>query len=243
MAEIKLSHNNPSGSYVYEVIVDGVVRYIGKGTGRRFKVHATFAKTLNAKRASGSTIRTSVFYDKLSNALKSGANITYRIVAEGLSHEGAFSRECQEIEAISDPYQLWNEVPGGEGFSLDRVKDPESFRRKLIDGIKRSWENPERTKLASEAAKKRWANAEARSQHSILLKKSWDDAELRRKHRELVAVRRGSNISEYQRIAANIRWSNPSNREKMSNWARAKQLERSAKKRACLYSGVLSFGA
>lgn len=233
---------NPPGCYVYEIIVDGVVRYIGKGTGPRAKVHLRVARRINSARAEGAKIRTSDFYNGLAKALRNGASVTHTIIAEGLSSEEAFRREVASIASIP-ARQLWNEVPGGDGFSIESVSYPEAFRRKLKDGIARSWEDPARHERHSAASKARWENPEARVKQSMAVRAAWADKDLRKRHSEKMSkLQRSEKAVERNRSSAALRWARPGERARQGELSRAMQARRRAKKYANIFSGLLSFG-
>jgi hypothetical protein len=219
----------PAICYVYEILVDGVVRYVGKGSGRRVRVHKSIARNINAVRAAGKRIRTSDFYNNLAKALRQGREIEHRIVEDGLTEAAAFRAEAARIASLGYG-QLWNETPGGDGFSLAQLNDPEAFRRKLLEGVKRSWSNPERRKTASRAATERWKDPAQREQHRAILKESWKSEELLERHRAAFRKRFASHdeMMAYQK------------------WVAIQRGKRFAEKRAAKIAGatngLLSFG-
>ena len=72
--------------YVYAIHVNGVVRYIGKGSNGRLHFHVIEARRINSRRALGAkTDRTTTnFYRKLAEAMRHGATITEEIMVDGL---------------------------------------------------------------------------------------------------------------------------------------------------------------
>jgi hypothetical protein len=66
--------------YVYAICVDGVVRYIGKGSNGRVHFHVIEAGRINKRRARGANIdRTATkFYGKLAEAMRHEATINAR---------------------------------------------------------------------------------------------------------------------------------------------------------------------
>ena len=110
-------------AYVYAISVDGVVRYIGKGSGKRVTQHLAIARRLLRVREQGQTARASYFHNKLAKALTSGSAITHTIIASGLSEDDAYDREVLEIAGAQDG-QLWNRWSGGSGgyFASDALR-------------------------------------------------------------------------------------------------------------------------
>jgi hypothetical protein len=100
--------------YVYAIYVDGVLRYIGKGSNGRLYVRVIEARRINRRRAHGAkTDRTSTnFYRKLAEAMRGGATITEQITDPGLSELEAYKIERMKIEAMHqrNPGQLWNTI-------------------------------------------------------------------------------------------------------------------------------------
>ena len=92
-------------SYVYRILVDGVPRYIGKGTGWRLPGHlAVLTGRKPRERIHGLMIE----------AAAAGAVVTGDKVAEGLTHHQAQNLEREMVAAATG---LWNLAPGGGGFN------------------------------------------------------------------------------------------------------------------------------
>jgi hypothetical protein len=83
--------------YVYVIYVDGVVRYVGKGSNGRIHFHVIEAQRINGRRVRGAkTDRTSTnFYRKLAEAMRRGATIREEIVLSGLTNKAAYRFEKQ----------------------------------------------------------------------------------------------------------------------------------------------------
>jgi hypothetical protein len=100
--------------YVYVIYVDGVVRYVGKGSNGRMHFHVIEAQRINGRRARGAkTDRTSTkFYRKLAETVRRGATIRAEMVLNGLTNTAAYRFEKQRIEGLyrQDRSQLWNTV-------------------------------------------------------------------------------------------------------------------------------------
>ena len=131
-------------AYVYAIVVDGVIRYIGKGSEKRALAHMQMVRSIARRRAAGEMVRTSYFYNRLTKAWLDGADIQDIIIIDQLSDEQAYEREIAEIAALRD--QLWNVWAGGEGSSKGYAKSPEQ-RRKIAESNRATWSDP---KLLSE---------------------------------------------------------------------------------------------
>src|SRR6516162_4318183 len=94
-------------AYVYAIIVDGIVRYIGKGSGNRKLAHMRLVRSIARRRAAGEHVRTSHFYNRLTKAWLEGAEIEEVVIVDGLTHGAAYAREIAEIAAAAQG-QLWN---------------------------------------------------------------------------------------------------------------------------------------
>jgi hypothetical protein len=81
--------------YVYTIYVDGVVRYIGKGSNGRVHFHVIEARRMNSRRARGANTGCTAtnFYRKLAEAMRDGATITEEIMVSGLTNREAYRIE------------------------------------------------------------------------------------------------------------------------------------------------------
>ncbi len=118
-------------SYVYTVLVDGVVRYIGKGSGNRVRRHLQIAKRLIKARASGRKLKAAYFHNKLAKAVLAGSFVVTSILVSGMSEQDAYDREAAEIESAPSG-QLWNRwsFGGGRRFPSDEFRAAQSERQK-----------------------------------------------------------------------------------------------------------------
>jgi hypothetical protein len=124
--------------YVYAIYVDGVVRYIGKGSNGRVHFHVIEARRINSRRARGAnTDRTATkFYRKLAEAMRQGAIITEEIMLDGLTNQGAYRIEKQKVEELHKQKrdQLWNTIDerliGVTWEKFKRKQGKESFQRR-----------------------------------------------------------------------------------------------------------------
>lgn len=169
--------DSTANAYVYAIVVDGVVRYIGKGIGRRLFRHRTHALLVTRRRAEGRQVKSSLFYNKLAKALARGDSVEERIVFNGLSESQAYEIEREEI-ASAPKGQLWNVFEGGIGptsADLTRLYQNEEHRAKHKD----STGTAEVRELKRTASKESWADPVVRARRIEALKRVWDDPQQR----------------------------------------------------------------
>lgn len=208
MANSPLQHNS-ARYYVYEVVVDGTVRYIGKGSGKRAASHRAIAEGIVRRRAAGQIVKTQKFYNRLAKALKSGSIVQSRIVFEGLTSSQAFEQEVRAIAAA--PFgQLWNALPGGQGADSEHFKrnwrDPE-IRAKMVDL------SPERIARSRLMAEIQWSDPDARERNRKKLIEQWADPTFRADR--IAALRRGDTKDRRRKLseAAKLQHANPDKSE------------------------------
>jgi hypothetical protein len=201
-------------AYVYAILVDGIVRYIGKGSGDRMRYHLKIVRSIVRRRAAGEAVSTTKFYNRLAKSWRAGADIQMHVIADGLTDQEAFDREVVEIASANG---LWNEAPGGHGFSAEQWADP-AFQAKMRKR-EESKRTPEYRACRSEIANNQWANK------NVMTALVWNDVrrakvealkrarlEERRKHAEEKLKRWApySSYNEYQKAkAAERRAANP----------------------------------
>ena len=107
-------------AYVYQIRVDGVLRYIGKGRNGRVYSHLIDAKRTATR--PGVKIRNvwPFFRQQLVRAVRRGAKIQEKIVAANLTDSQAYQIEGQMIGKFHKQHsgQLWNTIE-------ERFMDPE----------------------------------------------------------------------------------------------------------------------
>jgi len=215
--------NDVIGKYVYAYVVDGVIRYIGKGTGDRVGRHVGIARRRAQRMASGQKVRPHYFYGKLSAALERGVDVRFAILLSGISTD----EEANRIEAaliarygrerFDEGGVLWNLTEGGDGFTSAtsralladlKIRDAmgadkrgrklsAEHRRRISDGCKRSHADPAvKEKLRRPRVKPR--SAEAREKLSSALKGKPKSPEHKAK---LAEARRGKKYTAEQRAA------------------------------------------
>jgi LEM-3-like GIY-YIG domain len=115
--------------YVYEIRIDGVVRYVGKGRNGRIYSHLIDAK----RTASRSDVKISNlsphFRKMLVSAVRRGSNIVEKMVASNITDGEAYTMERQMIGNYHKRHagQLWNTID-------ERFMDPKHLPKK--------WANP-----------------------------------------------------------------------------------------------------
>jgi hypothetical protein len=162
-------------SYVYAILVDGVNRYIGKGTGKRVKDHMWQVRSVARRRAAGEVVKTQYLYNRLASVWLKGCEIEEVILFDGLSDEEAFALETQLIS--KQRKQLWNMASGGRGLTSEVAKAV--------------WENNKTAKASIASSNRRrmkdpvWA-AKTRQLGSELANKVNSDPEITRRRIESI---------------------------------------------------------
>lgn len=113
MVRVKLTANY----YVYNLIdADGVVRYVGKGTGRRIHNHSSMAEAI----AAGALVtRATNVHRRFAAEIRIGRKMRGVIVADELNQVDAYVIEASLIaqhRRETEGGTLWNVLAGGEGF-------------------------------------------------------------------------------------------------------------------------------
>jgi hypothetical protein len=129
--------------YVYAIYVDGVVRYIGKGSNGRMHFHPIEARRINSRRARGANTDCTAtkFYRKLAEAMRHGATITEEIMLDGLTNQEAYRIEKQKIEELHKQKrdQLWNTIDerliGTTGRNLNENKERRAFNEGRVSDL------------------------------------------------------------------------------------------------------------
>jgi hypothetical protein len=192
----RLIHKYFVDAYVYAIVVDGVVRYVGKGRRYRAVEHLRIANDLNARRANGEKIKARHFYNKLAKAIRSDSVVEVRVILSGLSDDDAYDREITEI-ASYPAGQLWNKQAGGSGgdpeflrqvWRMPGVREKiirtrlithrtEEFREQQRRDAKEYWDDPEFHAKQVAREKAMWADPVKRAERIAILKRVWADPE------------------------------------------------------------------
>lgn len=134
---------NEKGSlaYVYAILVDGVVRYIGKGRNGRMYNHLIEAKRSAARCAIDTSGLFPRRHRKLVEAVRAGSQFTETVIISGLTDRVAYGLESKIINEFHKRRagQLWNTIDErfmDPQFLPDEWDDPEhplyKLRRPLV---------------------------------------------------------------------------------------------------------------
>jgi hypothetical protein len=115
---------------VYAVLVDGVVRYVGKGRNGRMYSHLIEAKRSAARCAPDTSGVYPRMHRKIVEAVRAGSQVTQSVIVSGLTDKSAYRLESRIIGEFHKHRagQLWNTID-------ERFMDP----RFLPD----EWDDPE----------------------------------------------------------------------------------------------------
>ena len=103
----------PNRSYVYVIHVDGVLRYIGKGTNGRMCAHMKEVRQRLTRKFKLKNIWP-LFQRKLTEAVMKGAVIEEIVLADNLTSKQAYKLEYHHLERMvyaGNREQLWNAIP------------------------------------------------------------------------------------------------------------------------------------
>jgi hypothetical protein len=119
-----------TGCYIYAIIVDGVVRYIGKGRNGRMYTHLIEARRTSARCPADTAHLSPRRHRKLVEAIRAGSQIIETVITSGLTDRAAYRLESRMIGEFHKfrAGQLWNTID-------ERFLDP----RYLPD----EWDDPE----------------------------------------------------------------------------------------------------
>jgi hypothetical protein len=222
----------PRGAYVYCILVDGVERYIGKGRGSRAVQHLWNSASIIRRRDRGEKVRASKFQNFLIAAIGLGGIASISIIIDGLSDEEAYAKEIEEI-ALRGRDILWNQMPGGRGFTSKKARElwTEEHRLAMSAHSLKHWEDAGRRQRQSEWAKRinetRWAEgsegrrvqsekakartrtSEGRAMQSRKAKSMWT---------EEFRLKRSAEVAEQSRQ----RWANPDERDRAKATVKAR---------------------
>ncbi len=103
----------PKRSYVYAIHVDGVLRYIGKGTDDRMYSHMKEVRQRLTRKFKLKNVWP-FFQRKLTEAVMKGAVIEEIVLADNLTSKQAYKLEHRHLELMfsaGNRKQLWNAIP------------------------------------------------------------------------------------------------------------------------------------
>lgn len=148
-------------AYVYAIIVDDVVRYIGKGTGNRADKHLRIMHSILRRRAAGELVRATHLHNRMAKAWRNGSSIEIEILIDGLTDDAAFAKEIELIASIRVG-QLWNQTIGGENPPKAISRSAEFITKVTASNIK-TWSDPELRARQSAEKKVHWLRPEYRA--------------------------------------------------------------------------------
>jgi hypothetical protein len=212
--------------YVYAYLVDGIVRYIGKGSTCRIQQHMQIVRRIARQRASGQKVKAEYFHNKLCKAWLGGAVIEPRFIAEAMTEDEAYERERVEVQAAAK-FQLWNQKSGGG----QGVVYSTELRDRIRQAALKRYQDPKQRDLASVIASKHANSPEARAKRAVTQSKRFASGDpLMRKfnvsgHTQQVYKKRGETLSRTyvnrpDLVASTARksaawWANPENNAAM----------------------------
>ena len=103
----------PKRSYVYAIHVDGVLRYIGKGTDDRMYAHMKEVSQRLTRKFKLKNV-SPFFQRKLTETVMKGAVIEQIVLADNLTSKQAYKLEHRHLERLvyaGNREQLWNGIP------------------------------------------------------------------------------------------------------------------------------------
>jgi len=125
---------SPAGYYVYTISVAGVVRYIGKGKGRRLYLHMKEVRSRLKRdyrlRSIGSRLQR-----ELTKAFLSGAEVIEQVLVDGLTEPAAYKLEYDKIREYvfaGKRDQLWNVIPD----SIQTPQEIQAYTERLQRNLK-----------------------------------------------------------------------------------------------------------
>lgn len=199
--------------YTYAIVVDGVVRYIGKGSGYRIREHQRIARRANRVRESGGKFNACIFHNRLAKAIRNGSRVEEVVISFFESHEDALDYEAAEVESREG---LWNSKSGGG----ENIKADDYVREKIRKSTIERYKDPSERKKTSEALKIAFSSDEARAMLSDRSKAAWVEhrdtmlAAIKKIHKDESA---NAKKSAYQKEA----WKSEGRRKRMSDMSKA----------------------
>lgn len=164
-------------AYVYHIVVDDIVRYVGKGNGNRIKDHLSQVRAM-VRRKLSTARQSKQFYKKLRNAWLNGSKIDEIIIIDGLSEEAAFDKEAKEI--TKHKQTLWGGTLINVGSRLGRpgssgYKWTKETRQILIEALKSAWTRPEVREKHIKDRIEKWRDPNYRRKQKVWRKKNNDE--------------------------------------------------------------------
>ena len=123
----------PKRSYVYAIHVDGVLRYIGKGTNGRMYTHMKEVSQRLTRKFKLKNV-SPFFQRKLTETVMKGAVIEQIVLADNLTSKQAYKLEYRHLERLvyaGNREQLWNAIPP----SIYTPQEYQDYIQKLTDNL------------------------------------------------------------------------------------------------------------
>jgi hypothetical protein len=111
-ARSAVGRKTAAGNYIYAIIVDGVVRYIGKGRNGRMYIHLIEAKRTSARCPAKTAHLSPRMHRKLVEAVRAGSQIIETIITSDLTDQAAYQLESTMVGEFHKcrAGQLWNTI-------------------------------------------------------------------------------------------------------------------------------------
>ena len=135
--------SSSQSAYVYVLLVDDVVRYVGKGRNGRMYSHLLEAKRSAVRCAPDTSGLYPRMHRKLVEAVRAGSQVAESVIVSGLTDKAAYRRESRIIGEFHKHRagQLWNTIDErfmDPRFLPDEWNDPEHPLYKLPRPLVRS---------------------------------------------------------------------------------------------------------
>jgi hypothetical protein len=128
-----LEEQLPKRSYVYAIRIDGVLRYIGKGTNGRMYAHMKEVRQRLTRKFKLKNV-SPFFQRKLTEAVVKGAVIEEIVLADNLTSKQAYKLEYGHLERMvyaGNREQLWNAIPP----SIYTPQEQQAYIQKLTENL------------------------------------------------------------------------------------------------------------
>jgi hypothetical protein len=123
----------PKRSYVYAIHVDGVLRYIGKGSNGRMYAHMKEVRQRLTRKFKLRNV-SPLFQRRLTEAVIKGAVVEEMVLADNLTSKQAYKLEYRHLEKMvyaGKHQQLWNVIPP----SISTPQEHQAHVRELTENL------------------------------------------------------------------------------------------------------------
>jgi hypothetical protein len=123
----------PKRCYVYAMHVDGVLRYVGKGSNGRMYAHMKEVRQRLIRKFKLKNV-SPLFQRKLTEAVMKGAVVEEIVLADDLTSKQAYQLEYRHLEKMAyagKREQLWNVVPP----SICTPEEHKAYMKKLTENL------------------------------------------------------------------------------------------------------------